>query len=85
MDSSELRAAAETLRWDCDYNMEVITAAHYEAARLLSNYILASHPADDDAAIDEAWLREIGFRDWPKDTEDSELYSLFIPMKEEIG
>lgn len=63
--SDELRAAAEVLKWDCDYNLDYITPAHHRAARDLSNFYLAEHPADDEMPVTESWLESIGFRREP--------------------
>lgn len=54
---------------------------------ILSRLALAEHPADDDTAVDEAWLRSVGFRDWPRLDDDSDLegYDIYILANEEIG
>lgn len=59
---SELREAAERLRATGDTPNDLSVAAIYDRA-ILAKAWLAEHPADDDEAVTEEWLRSVGAED----------------------
>lgn len=65
--SRELRAAAERIRGGFNYAECPDNWQECNDARLIAEQWLAEHPADDEEAIDEAWLKSVGFK-WEQES-----------------
>lgn len=75
--SDELRERAETLV-ALHQTVSIDATSSFEACGIKLAYAyLAEHPADDELAVDEAWLRSVGFSDtkWDGEVELGRLYA----------